>query len=142
MYKLYNSLYKSAIENAFYLLYDRCMNLINNKTTKQFVFALLITSSLFAGTNLDSQTKKSAEKVFKTYCWGCHHQTSMAFGPSFQEIANKREKGEIMGYIASPISLYKQQGYKRSVMPSFANHISAKELDVIADYIISFKEEK
>ncbi|AXH12670.1 c-type cytochrome [Halarcobacter bivalviorum] len=118
------------------------MNLINNKTVKQIVFALLSTSSLFAQTNLDSQLKESAEKVFKTYCWGCHHQTSIAFGPSFKEIANKREKGEIMGYIASPLSLYKEQGYKRSVMPSFANHLSAKELDVIADYIISFKEDK
>jgi cytochrome c551/c552 len=36
----------------------------------------------------------NGEKVFKDYCWGCHHQTSIAFGPSFQEIANKRTVGE------------------------------------------------
>ncbi len=117
------------------------MNLINNKTVKQIVFALLSTSSLFAQTNLDLQIRESAQMLFKTYCWGCHHQTSMAFGPSFREIAKKREKGEIMGYIVSPISLYKEQGYKRSVMPSFAEYLSAEELNVIAEYIISFKEE-
>ena len=123
-------------------MYYKCMNLINNRKAKQIVLALLTTSSLFANVTLDSASKDSAEKVFKTYCWGCHHQTSMAFGPSFKDIANKRTKGEIMGYITSPQSMYKQQGYKRSVMPEFAEKIPVKELELIADYILSFKEVK
>ena len=64
------------------------------------------------------------KKVFKDYCWGCHHQTSIAFGPSFQEIANKRTVGEIQGHIISPKSMYEQLGHKRSVMPSFQNVLS------------------
>lgn len=92
-------------------------------------------SLLFAQAN-------SGEKVFKSYCWGCHHQTSVAFGPSFEQIANKRTKGEIQGYIIAPKSMYKQLGHKRSVMPSFKDTLSQKELDLITDFILSFKTKK
>jgi len=82
----------------------------------------------------------SGKKVFETYCWGCHHQTAMAFGPPFSEIANKRTKAEIQAYIASPKSMYKTFGYKRTVMTQL--HLNAKELDLISDYILSYKGKK
>lgn len=84
----------------------------------------------------------SGEKVFRDYCWGCHHQTSVAFGPSFEQIANKRTKAEIQGHIIAPKSMYKQLGHKRSVMPSFKDTLSQKELDLITDFILSFKTKK
>lgn len=84
----------------------------------------------------------SGEKVFKTYCWGCHHQTSVAFGPSFQEIADLRTRGEIQGHIIAPKSMYKQLGHKRSVMPSFKDELSQEQLDAITDFIISYKTKK
>lgn len=84
----------------------------------------------------------SGEKIFKDYCWGCHHQTSIAFGPSFQEIADKRTMGEIQGHIISPKSMYKQLGHKRSVMPSFQNVLSQEQLDSITNFIISYKSKK
>jgi len=80
------------------------------------------------------------KKVFETYCWGCHHQTAMAFGPPFSEIAAKRSKNDIIAYIASPKSLYKEFGYKRSVMTQL--DLSAEELDSISDYILSYKGKK
>lgn len=80
-------------------------------------------------------------KVFKEYCWGCHHETSLAFGPSFQEIANKRTIGEIQGHIIAPKSTYKQLGYKRSVMPSFKDKLTLQELDEVTNFILSFKKE-
>jgi cytochrome c2 len=79
----------------------------------------------------------NGKKVFETYCWGCHHQTAMAFGPPFSQIAQKRTKSEIEAYIASPKSMYKAFGYKRTVMTQL--HLNAKELDLISDYILSFK---
>ncbi|MBA1432923.1 MAG: cytochrome c [Epsilonproteobacteria bacterium] len=97
------------------------------------IFILLFTTSIFAN-------ELTGEKVFKTYCWGCHHQTAMAFGPPFNEIANKRTKAEIEAYIASPKSMYEAFGYKRTVMTQL--HLSAKELDLISDYILSFKGKK
>ncbi len=81
----------------------------------------------------------TGEKVFKAYCWGCHHQTSVAFGPSFEEIANKRSTGEIQGHIVSPKSTYKQLGHKRSVMPAFGDKLSQKELDLITNFILNYK---
>jgi mono/diheme cytochrome c family protein len=84
----------------------------------------------------------SGEKVFKTYCWGCHHQTSVAFGPSFQEIADLRTIGEIQGHIIAPKSMYKQLGHKRSVMPSFEGKLTKDELNAITDFIYSFKSKK
>jgi len=97
------------------------------------IFILLFTTSLFA----DELTGK---KVFETYCWGCHHQTAMAFGPPFNQIAAKRTKAEIEAYIASPKSMYKAFGYKRTVMTQL--HLNAKELDLISDYILSYKGKK
>ncbi len=75
--------------------------------------------------------------IFKEKCWGCHHQTAMAFGPPFSEIASKRDRGEIISQIEDPKHTYKQLGYKRNSMPSF--NLNEKELKSIVDYIESFK---
>lgn len=97
-----------------------------------FISAVLIT--FLFGNNI-----QKGEKVFRKYCWGCHHQTSVAFGPSFEQIANKRTQGEIKAHIIAPKSMYKQLGYKRSVMPSFKDTLSNGELDDITNYILSLK---
>ena len=81
----------------------------------------------------------SGEKVFKKYCWGCHHQSSLAFGPSFKEIASKRTKEQIISHIMAPKGDYKALGYSRSVMPNFSNTLSNEELEAITNYILSFK---
>jgi len=101
------------------------------KRTIQFVLMFFLTVSWAQA--------QDGEKVFKQYCWGCHHQTAVAFGPSFQEIANKRTAGEIQGHIIAPESMYKQLGHKRSVMPSFKDALSHEELTTITNFIISFK---
>ena len=107
-----------------------------SKTIK-LIFIITFTINIANAASLNS-----GEKVFKAYCWGCHHQTAMAFGPSFKEIANKRSLGEIEGHIVSPKSDYKLLGYRRSVMPAFNNTLSQKELDLIANYILSYKDKK
>jgi len=104
----------------------------------------LLTVVLLNIANASSNNKdlNTGEKVFREYCWGCHHQTAMAFGPSFEAIASHRKKEQIITHIMSPKSDYKQLGYKRSVMPSFGNVIKQKELNLIADYILSYKKGK
>ena len=101
---------------------------------KQLLFlSLLLTTILLA-------QESAGKKVFETYCWGCHHQTAMAFGPPFNEIASKRTKQEIQAYIISPKSMYKAFGYRRTAMTQF--HLNDHELDLISDYILSFKGKK
>ena len=104
-----------------------------NSFFKTFAF-ILISITIVNAQDIKNTT---GQKVFETYCWGCHHQTSVAFGPSFEEIASKRTEGEIKGHITDPKSMYKQLGHKRSVMPPF--NLSTKELDLITEFILSFK---
>ena len=80
-------------------------------------------------------------QVFHTYCWGCHHQSAQAFGPSFKKIANSRKKDEIIAQILSPQSMYKKLGYKRNSMPAF-NDLNATQINAIVSYILSFKDKK
>ena len=80
------------------------------------------------------------KKVFKTYCWGCHHQTAMAFGPSFVQIASKRNSQEIQAMITNPKAVSKVLGYTRNAMPAF--ELTQVELDEITQYILTFKTEK
>lgn len=104
-------------------------------------FFKLLSISILGATVILAQNIQNenltGKKIFETYCWGCHHQTSVAFGPSFEDISSKRSEGEIKGHITDPKSMYKQLGYKRSVMPAF--DLSPKELDLITQFIISFK---
>ncbi len=77
------------------------------------------------------------KKVFETYCWGCHHQTAVAFGPPFSEIASKRSAQEIRAMIADPKDVSKVFGYKRNAMPAFK--LKEDELQAITKYILSYK---
>ncbi len=99
---------------------------------------LLILSLAFSSSLLSQEL--TGKKVFETYCWGCHHQTAVAFGPPFNEIAAKRTKQEIEAYVISPKSMYKAFGYRRTAMTQF--HLNDNELDLISDYILSFKGKK
>jgi len=84
-----------------------------------------------------SANEVDGKKVFETYCWGCHHQTAVAFGPPFIEIAKKRSHDEIQAYIASPESMYKSFGYKRTVMTKI--DLSDKEREAVTKYVLSYK---
>lgn len=97
-------------------------------------FVLFTLFIMFTYSNAQSLDGK---KVFETYCWGCHHQTAMAFGPPFSQIADTRTREEIEAYIISPESMYKSFGYKRSVMTQF--NLKDDERKSIVDYILSYK---
>jgi len=82
---------------------------------------------------------QSGKKVFETYCWGCHHQTAVAFGPPFAEIASKRTIEEIRAMITDPKSISKLLGYKRNAMPAFT--LTEGEMSDITKYILSYKKQ-
>jgi mono/diheme cytochrome c family protein len=88
----------------------------------------------------DNAQKLTGKKVFETYCWGCHHQTAMAFGPSFTQIASMRNSDEIRAMITDPKAVSKVLGYKRNAMPAFK--LTDKELTLITDYILSYKSDE
>jgi mono/diheme cytochrome c family protein len=82
----------------------------------------------------------NGKKVFETYCWGCHHQTAEAFGPSFEEISSKRSSDEIRAMITDPVSVSKIFGYKRNAMPAFPD-MKPEEIKAITAYILSFRSD-
>ena len=100
-------------------------------------YLLAVAATLFAA----GPSQPEGYRLFKAYCWGCHHQTAEAFGPSFRTIANHRDRGQIIAQIADPEHTYRSLGYKRNSMPAF-DDLNASELDALADYIISFKDRK
>ena len=95
------------------------------------IILLTAFASLLLSSDIDGK------KVFETYCWGCHHQTAVAFGPPFSEIANKRSSDEIKAYILEPKAMYKAFGYKRTVMTQL--ELNDQEIASITDYILSYK---
>ena len=101
---------------------------------KKILILLLLFIAVIDAKELDGK------KVFQTYCWGCHHETAMAFGPPFSQIANKRTADEIEAYIISPSSMYKAFGYKRTVMTQF--NLKDDEREAVTKYILSFKGKK
>jgi cytochrome c551/c552 len=104
------------------------------KSMWKSVLAIFVFFSFSAAENMEK-----GEKLFKAYCWGCHHQTAEAFGPSFRSIANKRDKGTIISQIVDPAETAKRLGYKRSSMPPF-DDLNATQLELLADFVLSFKE--
>jgi len=96
-------------------------------------------SMVMFGLTSSSLHAVDGKKVFETYCWGCHHQTAMAFGPSFETIASKRSAEEIKAMISDPESVSKVFGYKRNAMPAFT--LVDENLTAITDYILSYKPE-
>lgn len=89
------------------------------------------------GTLLSAGDMGDGKKVFETYCWGCHHQSAVAFGPPFTEIASKRTLDEIKAYVIEPKAMYKAFGYKRTVMTQLK--LNDEELDLVANYVLSYK---
>jgi len=97
-------------------------------------FLFIFSQNIFA-------EKLNGKKLFQEYCWGCHHQTAQAFGPSFKSIANKRNRGEIIAQIVAPEKTYKRLGYSINSMPAF-NDLNTEELESLTDYIYKFKDKK
>jgi len=95
------------------------------------VATFLLSSALYA---------EDGKAVFERYCWGCHHQTAMAFGPPFSQIAKKRTSQEIKAMITDPASVSKVFGYKRNAMPKL--NLKPDELEAITKYILSYKPKK
>ncbi len=108
----------------------------------KFTTLILLLTTILNAQNIHETPLDTGEKVFRAYCWGCHHQTAQAFGPSFKQIANNRTKDQMITHIMAPKSDYKQLGYTRSVMPSFGDTLSKKEIDLIIDFIKSCKDMK
>ncbi|MBT9584825.1 c-type cytochrome [bacterium] len=76
------------------------------------------------------------QQVFMERCWGCHHPTQEAFGPSLQEIFRRRTPAEIMAQILDPEGMHGQLGYQRNAMTR--QNLTPEELQAL----LAFMKEK
>lgn len=77
------------------------------------------------------------QSVFTQKCWGCHHETSMAFGPSFVKIANSRSSEMVRTHLDNPKINALNLGYKNPTMPNI--ELSQIEKDMVTAYVMSHK---
>lgn len=77
------------------------------------------------------------QSVFMGKCWGCHHQDSMAFGPSFKKVASTRSKEMIRTHLDGPRANAINLGYKNPTMPDIP--LTEEEKDMLVSYIVSMK---
>ena len=78
------------------------------------------------------------QSVFTAKCWGCHHESSMAFGPSYTKIASTRTKEMVRTHLDDPKLNAINLGYKNPSMPNIP--LSEVEKDIVTSYIMSFKK--
>ena len=74
--------------------------------------------------NLLSASSLDGEKIFKQYCWGCHHETSVAFGPSFpgqKGIAHKENEYFVEADLKTNLIIYALAIYKLCLSASGNN---------------------
>jgi mono/diheme cytochrome c family protein len=76
---------------------------------------------------------KLGQEVFSARCWGCHHPSSMAFGPSLKWISENRSRGEILAQVMAPEHNYRQLGYEDNAMPRIP--LGAQELEALVSLI-------
>ncbi|MBM4064507.1 MAG: cytochrome C [Planctomycetes bacterium] len=72
-------------------------------------------------------------EVFRQKCWGCHHPTHEAFGPSFRRIYESRDENIIRAHISHPHATYSALGYARTSMPEI--EIGAEEMEFLLSFI-------
>lgn len=78
------------------------------------------------------------QSVFTAKCWGCHHETSMAFGPSFTKIASTRSVEMIRTHLDNPKINALNLGYKNPTMPNI--ELSEIEKDMVASFVASYRK--
>ncbi|GAB4418054.1 MAG: dihydro-heme d1 dehydrogenase [Thermodesulfovibrionales bacterium] len=72
-------------------------------------------------------------EVFMEKCWGCHHPSHEAFGPSLSWIAKNRERALIKTFLLDPQKTYSALGYTRNVMPRI--ELRERELEALISFI-------
>ncbi|MBI3929584.1 MAG: c-type cytochrome [Armatimonadetes bacterium] len=72
-------------------------------------------------------------QVFMEKCWGCHHPTRQAFGPSLRSMAQNRTQAEIWAQILSPQTTHRRLGHPRNAMPRI--RLRPEEIVVLVSYI-------
>ena len=96
-----------------------------------FVFGVLM--SLQVEANIED-----GKDVYMQNCANCHSINMVnGMGPDFNLVSYKRTRKEIIKYISSPSTTFREFGYKSNAMPELP--LSPKEVEDVSEYIDSLQ---
>ncbi|WP_295102105.1 cytochrome D1 domain-containing protein [uncultured Candidatus Kuenenia sp.] len=122
--------YLSIYENDGSLIVYDALTL---KEQKRFPASLPVGKYNFVNKNRRYDPIQLGGEVFRQKCWGCHHPTYEAFGPSFRWIYENSNENMIRAYITNPQTAYKTLGYAKATMPEIKT--GAEEVEFLLSFI-------
>lgn len=125
-----NTAYLSIYENDGSLIVYDALTL---KELRRFPASLPVGKYNFVNKSRRYDPIQLGGEVFRQKCWGCHHPTHEAFGPSFRWIYKNRNEDIIRTYILHPQVTYEAIGYARSSMPKIK--VGTEEMEFLLSFI-------
>jgi len=92
---------------------------------------------LFSSLNLNANIEDGKD-VYAQNCANCHSvNMGTGMGPDFNIVSYKRKREDIVKYISSPSTMFRQFGYSSNAMPELP--LTPKEVDDVSEYIDSLQ---
>jgi len=81
---------------------------------------------------------ENGKDVYAQNCANCHSvNMGTGMGPDFNMVSYSRKKENIIQYITSPSTMYREFGYSSNAMPQLP--LLGQEVDDVAEYIDSLQ---
>ncbi|MFN3813849.1 MAG: cytochrome D1 domain-containing protein [Aquificaceae bacterium] len=127
----YVSLYE---EEGCLVIYDG----VSLKKLKEYPASLPAGKYNFVNKSRRFDAAQLGYQVFMEKCWGCHHTTRQAFGPSLRSSIQNRDKALIIAQILDPENAYRLLGYTRNAMPRI--NLRDEELKALINFMEVLKD--
>jgi len=99
---------------------------------KFFIFSILYCAILL------NANVEDGHDVYVQNCANCHSvNMGTGMGPDFNLVSYKRKRKDIMRYISSPSTVFREFGYSSNAMPELP--LSPKEIEDVSEYIDSLQ---
>jgi len=101
------------------------------------LITLSIISILFTTLNLNADMEKGKD-IYAQNCANCHSvNMGTGMGPDFNLVSYKRKREDIVRYISSPSTIFREFGYSSNAMPELP--LTPKEIEDVSKYIDSLQ---
>jgi len=100
---------------------------------KFFIFIILCCISL----QLDANVEEGHD-VYVQNCANCHSvNMGTGMGPDFNLVSYKRKRADIVRYVTSPSTVFREFGYSSNAMPELP--LTPQEIENVSQYIDSLQ---
>ena len=104
------------------------------KIVKLSIISLIFLSNL----NLNADAIERGKDVYAQNCANCHSvNMGSGMGPDFNLVAYKRKRKDIVRYISSPSTVFREFGYTSNAMPELP--LTPDEIQDVSKYIDSLQ---